>query len=198
MWHCIFPEILESSSFNKLKQGRVRFKMKLQVLLTILFSVLILNVCEASQYQLGFKANQAALGVDFDYITNTDYGALVAGTSFVLNNDDHDEYTIFNGSIFVTNDPFLPGLRYGLGFEASFGPVEDEKKGKEEDLLAFGFLFHMGYNHSSGRSKIPADFLMEISLAPDPLTANDTDIYFVLRTGFSNLHILNRIANPNY
>ena len=168
--------------------------MKIRSLFILLTAFLLFeNFGSASQYQIGFKANQAALGVDFAYITNTDYGAFVSGANFVLNNDDHDEYRVFNGSFFVTSDPFLPGLRYGLGFAASIGPVEDKVKDREEDLLALGFLFHMGYNHNTGRSKIPADLLFEICLAPDPLTANDADIYLLLKTG-AEFSILNNAS----
>lgn len=149
-----------------------------------LFLVFLFNgMGVANQFQLGFKANQAALGADFGYTYRTDYGAFVSGANVVLNNDSEDEYKILRGKIFVTTDPLLPGLRYGIGFESMLGLVEDEKRGWEGDLFALGFLFHMGYNHHSGKSQIPADVALEITLAPDPLTSNDTELYWGFNAG---------------
>ena len=150
-----------------------------------LITVSCFDLCKADQYRVGLKANQSAIGADFKYTTDTNLGIFTAGANVLMKVDDDrgDEYTIIRGNIIATRDPLLPGLRYGLGFEAIGGPVKNERRDLDEELFAIGFLFHMGYNHEKGFLKIPADLNLDITAAPDPLTANNMQLYLGARAG---------------
>ncbi|MBU0992487.1 MAG: hypothetical protein KJ737_08345 [Proteobacteria bacterium] len=144
-----------------------------------LFGVVVIvfmlgGISFASQYQIGFKASHEAVGAEFNYIRESGYGSLSTGVNILFNDD---EYTILKGNFMLSGDPFLPGLRYGVGFEPIIGKIENRKGSRDGDLLAFGFLFQMAYDLYSSQWKVPVDVIMDLCFAPDPLTSNESTLY---------------------
>lgn len=142
--------------------------------------VLVVIICflalplHAAQYQIGFRASHEAVETDFTYIRESRHGALSTGIGLVYNKDD---YTILRGGFMLASNPFLPGLRYGVGFEPAAGKIDKNNDTHDGDLLAFGFLLQMAYDLYTSDLKVPVDLLAELTYAPDPLTSHESTMY---------------------
>jgi hypothetical protein len=158
-------------NFNKKR----RTMKKIVVFFGIVFCVMTGNAFSES-YQFGLSANGNVVMANFEMLNKRSFGTIAAGGVLSLARGD---YTIGEAMLALRNDQLLPGLRYGLGFKALYGKVDEEGGAYHGMLSALGFLGEVAYelNGSINPINIPVEAYAGLCFAPSSLCVDDTEKY---------------------
>jgi hypothetical protein len=141
-------------------------------------------------YSFELGASSSGLEARFDARRPVDQGYLTAGVGGVYE-DNHEEYKILDAKIAFGSENLVPQLTVELGFKGFLGDIE--RRRRDGDLAAIGFLLAAAYEIPKTVSPIPVEFFASACLAPSPLSFLDSERFSQIGFGVG-FHVIENAA----
>ncbi len=127
----------------------------------------------AKSIRLDLYANSEdiILGVESESLISETTLSIGAGGIF-----SGEDYRFGNAYFALKNEVFIPALTLGLGLKAVLGTAEDDDD-VDYDLAAAGFVLLGEYDFRKVYYNFPLVIQADVTYAPDPMTAADTEGY---------------------
>ena len=127
----------------------------------------------AKSIRLDLYANSEDIILGVESETLVSEATLNIGAGGVFSGED---YRIGNAYFTLKDEVFKPALTLGLGLKGVLGTAEDEDD-EDYDLAAAGFVLLGEYDFRKVYYNFPIVIQADVTYAPDPMTAADTEGY---------------------
>lgn len=150
----------------------------------LIFLILIFNSDSAiaKSLQVGLAASADVVSGNVELTTQKDFG-LVCFNAGISHHDE--DYSIGNALIALKTSRLMPGFRFGLGFKAVLGKVDEEHGHFDGNLAAISFWLGLDYELKATVNpiNIPVELFTDLSFAPDSISFEDSTQYLELKGG---------------
>jgi len=140
------------------------------IIVTLLVAV---TPCLAKSVRLELYANSEDIILGVASETLISETTLTFGAEGVFTGED---YRFGNAYFTLKNEIFKPALTLGLGLKGALGNASDEDD-QDYDLAAAGFVLLGEYDFRKVYYNFPIVIRADVTYAPDPMTAADTEGY---------------------
>lgn len=151
----------------------MRNKLNYINIIVVCFIMMFALPCAANSIRLELYANSEDIIVGVGSESLISETTLNFGAEGVFSGED---YRFGNAYFTLKNEVFKPALTLGLGLKGVLGNAEDDDD-ETFDLAAAGFVLLGEYDFRKVYYNFPIVIQADVTYAPDPMTAADTEGY---------------------